>query len=235
MCTRISVAVAVVLLVCSVVGAQTVLPGSVWQYQDFAVGNLMNPGMSSILNLVHGDGSAHVLQTMDVENVHASPQYMNPCSPCGPCGSIGIISVGTPVQICGADCLTMAGQCQTAGLYQEGAADGACAIIGVNAFLDAGGAQEQTIGASTQPKSQGQSLGMAADQVLFRSDGAGGGWANNQANLFQVQTGKNSAGSVRESSTIDTWQTSAVNGAANSTATLATSMNACTTQAQVVY
>lgn len=234
MCTRISVAIAVVLLVCSVVSAQapTVLPGSVWQFQDFAVGNMMNPGLSSVLNLVHGDGSAHALQTMDIVNEHGSPMCLNVCNPCGP---IGLASVASPVQICDTDCITMAGQCQDVGLYQEGAADGACAIIGINAFLDAGGAQEQTIGASTQPKSQGQSLGMASDQVLFRSDGGGGGWANNQANLLQVQAGKNPAGSVRESSAIDTWQTSSVDGAANSTATLATSMNACTNQAQVVY
>jgi len=232
MCTRIAVAIAVVLLVCSVVSAQapTVLPGSIWQYQDFAVGNTMNPGMSSVLNLVHGDGDAWALQTVDVFNTHASPMCLNPCITCPNVG-IGI----APVQFCQADCLTAATQCQDGVLYQEADADGACAIIGVNAFLDAGGMQDQMIGASTQPKSQGQSLGMAADQVLLRSDGAGSGWAANEADLFQTQAGKNAAGTVRETSGITTWQESFVGGAANSTATLAASTNVCTTQAQVVY
>ncbi|MBN2128682.1 MAG: hypothetical protein JW741_04270 [Sedimentisphaerales bacterium] len=225
MCTRISVAIAVVLLVCSVVGAQTVLPGSAWQFQDFNVGNLMNPGISSVLNTVHGSGAyAHAFTDLDICNSQSTPVCIGP---------VGII--GLPGQICQASCLTAAGQCQDGYLAQTAEADGDCAIIGVNAFLDAGGAQEQTIGASVSPKSQGQSLGMAADQVLLRSDGGGTGWAINEANLYQSQSGKNAAGSVLESSGITGYQNGVVNGNAGSTATLATSMNACTTQAQVVY
>jgi hypothetical protein len=225
MCTRISVAIAVVLLVCSVVGAQDILPGSAWQYQDFVVGDLANPGISSVLNTVHGSGAyAFANTSLDIGNSQGTPVCYGP---------IGV--VGLPGQLCVADCLTAAGQCQDGLLVQTAEADGDCAIISVNAFLDAGGAQEQTIGASTSPKSQGQSLGMAADQVLLRSDGGGLGWAQNTADLLQAQMGKNAAGSVRERSSIDACQYGEVNGNAGSTATLATSMNACTTQAQVVY
>ena len=225
MCTRISVAIAVVLLVCSVVGAQEILPGSAWQYQDFVVGDLMNPGISSVLNTVHGSGAYAFANTqLDICNSQSTPVCLAP---------IGII--GMPGQICQANCLTAAGQCQDGSLLQQAEAEGDCAIIGVNAFLDAGGAQEQTIGASVSPKSQGQSLGMAADQVLLRSDGGGAGWAINEADLFQVQAGKNAAGSVQEKSGIYGYQNGQVSGNPGSTATLATSMNACTTQAQVVY
>jgi hypothetical protein len=215
------------LLVCSVVSAQapTVLPGTAWQFQDFVVGDLMYPGISSVLNTVHGSGAyAYANTTLDICNSQSTPAGLAP---------IGVI--GLPGQIIMADCLTAAGQCQDGWLLQQAEADGDCAIIGVNAFLDAGGAQEQTIGASVSPKSQGQSLGVAADQVLLRSDGGGAGWAINEADLFQAQAGKNAAGSVREQSGIYGYQNGQVSGNAGSTATLATSMNACTTQAQVVY
>jgi len=127
MCTRISVAIAVVLLVCSVVGAQDILPGSAWQYQDFVVGDLMNPGISSVLNTVHGSGAYAFANTqLDICNSQSTPVCLAP---------IGII--GMPGQICQANCLTAAGQCQDGSLLQQAEAEGDCAIIGVNAFLDA--------------------------------------------------------------------------------------------------
>lgn len=226
MITRVTLAVAVVLIVSSGAYADSLLAGSIWQQQNFSVGNTMNPGMSSLLNLVHGDQEAGMQQYVDVTNIHGdAPFHVG--------GSLlDMLSGGYPGH---ESCKVDGNQYQDADLDQVVGAEGKCGVIGVNAFLDAAGAQEQTIGAAISPKLQIQTLGVAADQVLLRSDGAGEGWAKNQANMYQQQDGENEAGSVFEASCIDADQFGSVDGKAGSTASLVGGLNATTAQAQIVY
>jgi hypothetical protein len=227
MITRVTLAVAIVLIVTTGAYADSLLAGSIWQQQTFSVGNTTNPGMSSLLNLVHGDQNAEMMQFVDVENVHAAPM-----------SSGWVWTVGTPMgdwRNCGDSCTTRANQYQVGDMDQIVTANGDCGVISVNAFLDAAGGQEQTIGASVSPKMQMQTLGVAADQVLMRSDGAGSGEAYNGAEIYQDQDGSNAAGSVFESSYIEADQMGEVDGQAGSTASLVGGLNATTSQAQVVY
>jgi hypothetical protein len=206
------------------------LAGSVAQTQSFNIGDICNTGMATVIALTHGNASACVDQSLNVNNIQSSPCDATPCwdigkkkKPCIPC------------QPCGPQCDVEAIQTQCADLDQTSSAFGNCGIINVNSFLDAGGNQEQFIGFSTGLKSQAQNLGLAAQQVLTRTDGAGGGGTTNDALVSQMQAGSNAGGSVFESSTIDALQTSNTGGAANSTTALATSMMASTSQAQNVF
>ena len=204
------------------------LSGSVAQTQSFSIGDICNTGMATVIALTHGDAGACVNQSLNLNNIQSSPCDATPCwdiggKKCGPC---------LP---CGSQCDVEAIQTQCADLDQSSSASGNCGIINVNSFLDAGGNQEQFIGFSTSLKSQAQNLGLAAQQVLTRTDGAGGGGTTNDALVSQMQAGSNAGGSVFEASTIDALQTSNTGGAANSTTALATSMTASTSQAQNVF
>ena len=211
------------------------LSGSVAQTQSFSIGDICNTGMATVIALTHGDAGASVNQSLNVSNIQSSPCGATPCwdigkpigkpkgKPCGPC---------LP---CGPQCDVEAIQTQCADLDQTSGASGHCGIINVNSFLDAGGNQNQFIGFSTSLKSQTQNLGLAAQQVLTRTDGAGSGGTTNDAKVSQMQAGSNAAGSVFEASTIDAKQVSSTGGAANSTTALATSMMASTSQAQNVF
>ena len=225
MITRVTLAVAIVLIVTTGAYADSLLAGSIWQQQSFSVGNTTNPGMSSLLNLVHGDQDAWMGQFIDIDNEHSAPAM-------GP-----IYVVGSPFTGWGncSDCLTQGSQFQHGDLDQIVEAEGDCGVISVNAFLDAAGGQEQTIGASVSPKMQVQTLGVAADQVLMRSDGEGYGEAKNGAWLEQGQRGGNAGGSVSEYSFIEADQIGQVDGEAGSTASLVGGLNVATTQSQVVY
>lgn len=206
------------------------LSGSVSQSQSFSIGDFCSSGIATILTLTHGQAGASVCQSLSIDNIQSSPCNATPCNtkPGNPMPSLK--NFCSP-QTCGVEAL----QTQSADLEQDSSAIGSCAIINVNSFLDAGGGQQQFIGFSTGTKQQAQSLGLAAQQVLTRSDGAGSGNSTNDAELSQVQSGANAAGSVFESSTIDALQTSSTGGAANSTTALATSLMANTVQNQQVY
>lgn len=217
-------------------GNSTILPGSVSQVQTFSVGDMCNTGMATVIALTHGDAGASVSQSLNVGNIQSSPCFATPCGiPCGIPGKPVVQASPSPCGPCGNECDVEALQTQCADLEQDSSAKGSCGIINVNSFLDAGGAQEQFIGFSTSPKQQGQSLGLAAQQVVTRTDGAGGGGTTNDAKVSQMQAGSNAAGSVFEASTIDAKQVSSTGGAANSTTALATSMTAATSQAQNVF
>jgi hypothetical protein len=176
--------------------------------------------MATVIALTHGDAGASVDQSLDVDNIQSAPCNATPCWDIGWCGSL---------------CDVEAVQIQNADLDQTSGANGECGIVNVNSFLDAGGTQDQFIGFSTSLKSQAQGLGLAAQQVVTRTDGAGGGGTTNDATVSQMQAGSNAGGSAFEASTIDAYQTSGTGGAANSTTALATSLTATTSQAQNVY
>jgi len=214
-------AITVLLFVSS--AAMAVIPplaGSVAQTQSFTIGDAVNTGMATVIALTHGDAVANVCQSLDVDNIQSAPCNATPCWDIGWCGSF---------------CDVEAVQKQNADLHQTSGADGECGIINVNSFLDAGGSQEQFIGFSTSLKSQAQGLGVAAQQVVTRTDGAGGGGTTNDASVSQMQAGSNAGGSAFEASSIDAFQVSGTGGAANSTTALATSLTATTSQAQNVY
>ncbi len=215
--------------------ADPILPGSVHQMQTFSVGDPGSTGMGIMLNLTHGDAHASAVQSLDIDNVQSSPCGATPCGGC-PCFGHGFMPNLRSVQgSCNKSCDVEAAQTQTADLNQDASACGKCAIVTIDSFLDAVGEQDQFIGFSTDGKSQVQGLGVASQQVLTRSDGAGGANSQNDALVQQEQAGSNAAGSAYESSTIDAVQTNNVGGAANSTASLATSLIATTNQAQHVY
>jgi len=228
MLRRVSLAIAAILFLSS--GAFAVygdiLAGSIDQYQEFIVGDCTNSGISTSLNLVHGDVFGSSLQHVWVENTHVAG---TPCGP-GPCGS------RRDRHQCGSTgCAPAADQSQIADICQEAEAQGCCGVISVNEFLDASGTQSQFIGSGTGMKDQFQTVGLTADQILFRSDGAGQGEAMHHVWLNEEQNGTNSAGSVHETSTVDACQESSVRGAANSTATLVNSLTVDTLQWQTTY
>jgi len=242
MLKKIAIFMTVLLMASPVTLADAILPGSVHQVQTFTVGDMGNTGMGIVLNLTHGDAGASAVQSLDIDNEQSSPCNATPCGK-GSCFGRDFMSSfnsgpggpGGPGSCNDESCDVEAVQTQVADLDQDASACGHCGIISVNTFMDAGGDQEQFIGFSTDTKSQIQCLGVAAQQILTRSAGAGGGDSTNDASLTQTQAGSNAAGSVYESSTIDALQTSDTGGAANSTTALATSLMATTTQAQMVY
>ncbi len=221
MSKKVFVFVATMLLVTSVTMATNVLPlsGSVTQQQSFGIGDTLNNGMASVVALTHGSQGGAVFQALGVSNIQSSPCFATPCF------DFGCFSNPCDVE---------ASQTQNADLDQTATANGACAIVNVQTYLDAGGQQNQFIGMSTSPKQQIQSLGVAAQQVLTRADGSGGGIATNDASMAQTQAGANAGGSVFETSVIDAFQISNANGAANSTAALAATLIATTSQMQNV-
>jgi len=218
---KVFVFVASLLLVTSAVMATNFanpLAGSVTQIQSFNIGDLCNNGMASVVALTHGDTGGSVAQSLNIANIQSSPCFATPC-----------INFG-----CFNQCGVEATQSQTAGLDQDASASGKCALINVQTYLDAFGSQNQFIGNSTTIKQQNQTLGLAAQQVLTRADGAGGGSGTNDAFLSQTQAGSNAGGNVFESSVIDASQVSSTGGAANSTTALAATIQAMTTQVQQV-
>ena len=221
MLKKIAVFMMALLVISSVASATgSTLAGSILQTQAFSVTGIgTGAGMATVLNLVHGDAMASSIQCLDIDNVQSAP------------GSIMPSLNSCFFNICGATAF----EAQNADLHQTAIADGTCGIISISAYLDAVGAQTQGIGSATDIKYQAQSLGVAADQVLLRSSGSGGGVATNSADLNQVQAGANAAGSVMESSSIGAFQVGVTGGSANSTVTMANTMTAVTTQAQQVY
>lgn len=216
---KVFVFIAAPLLVTSVSLAENPLAGSVTQIQTFNIGDICNNGMASVVALTHGDAAGSVVQSLNVANIQSSPCMATPCINFGCFNSCGVEAVET----------------QTANLDQSASALGSCGIINVQTYMDAGGSQNQFIGFATSTKQQTQTLGLAAQEVVTRASGAGGGTAVNDATLAQTQAGSNAGGSVFESSVIDATQVSNAGGAANSTVALASTLIATTAQAQQVH
>jgi hypothetical protein len=77
-----------------------------------------------------------------------------------------------------------------------------------------------------------QTLGLAADQVLFRTGGRGSGEAIHTVRLYEEQSGGNAAGTVKETSEINAYQRGFISGDPSSTNTLTNSMTVDTVQWQ---
>lgn len=228
MFSKVLLSVAVILLVSAPAFAQPPIgaaAGSIYQYQNFIVGDVWgfdSGGLSSILTVSHGE-SAFGLNSLVIENEQAAPVSFKPpwCTPVPP-------SPCNP-------CQTKAYQWQWADMKQKTDAVSDCGIIVVSAFLTGFGEQTQAIGSSDNPKTQGQTLGVAADQMLL-STGNADGWAVNTAdNVSQAQVARNGAGSMGEYSFIDASQRSEVHGTPNTTVSALNSLVATTTQTQTVF
>ena len=223
MLKKVLFSVAVILLVSAVTFAQppaSAAAGSLYQYQNFVVGDIMTPsmaGMSSILTVSHGD-AAFALQSLDVGNEQSTPYWFSPLS--------------YPWQ---EDPKVKGNQLQTADLFQKTEAEADCGIVTVSAFLSGWGVQEQFVGFSDAPKWQAQDLGIAADQLLVSTGDAEGKALNDADNVYQGQIGINGAGSIEQYSEIDAFQLADINGMSNTTVSAVNSMIATTAQNQVVY
>jgi len=198
--------------------------GSIYQYQNFVVGDLEHlstSGLCSILTVSHGDHALSI-QSLEIENEQAAPVSFKPiwCKPLSlwPC-----------------DDKTQAYQWQETDVFQKTKAESDCGIITVSAFLSTGGVQDQLIGYSDDPKLQSQSLGLAADQLLVSTGNAEGRAINDVDDMQQTQIGVNGAGNMGEYSYIDAFQMGHVDGTSNTTVSAVNSMIATTTQNQMVF
>lgn len=225
MLSRFIITVAVVLLVCSV-GANAdigMAAGSIYQYQNFVVGDLINPqssGLNSILTVSHGE-NAFAINALEIYNEQSVP------------AQFGFIPLWG-WDWCD-ECPTKANQWQSADIKQTTEAESDCGIITVSAFLTGFGIQEQAIGSADFPKVQEQTLGVLADQVLLATGNAEGTAINDADDVQQEQFGRNGAGSMDQFSVIDAFQMSDVEGNSNTTVTALNSMMATTTQTQTVF
>jgi hypothetical protein len=227
MLKKVLFSVAVILLVSAVTFAQppaSAAAGSLYQYQNFVVGDIMTPstaGMSSILTVSHGE-SAFSLQSLEVGNEQSAPL------------GFGFSPLWFPGGFCDA-CPVKGNQWQTADMAQKTDADADCGIVTVSAFLSGWGVQEQFVGFSDAPKWQAQDLGVAADQLLVSSGNADGRAVNDADDVQQEQTAVNGAGSMGQYSIIDAYQIADTEGKSNTTVSAVNSMVATTAQNQVVY
>lgn len=223
MLSRFTLSIAVILLVASGAYADIgMAAGSIYQYQNFVIGDLLgfdNCGISSILTVSHGD-EAESIQALEIENEQAVPTSFKPpwCTP-----------------VCSENCDTKAYQWQWVDIKQKTEAESECGVIAVSAFLSGFGEQEQAIGSSDDPKTQSQTLGLAADQVLLSTGNAEGEAINDVDDMSQAQVGVNGAGSMGEYSYIDAFQMAEVEGTPNTTVSALNSMIATTYQTQTVF
>jgi hypothetical protein len=229
MCRRVSLAIAVILFVSAGVFAHGSLIGSIDQYQEFAVGDIKAHGMVASVNLLRGDPYGYSYQELSVENKQdataSMPRHPRHCRH------------GWHHWHCGRprpSSRSWAEQQQKAEITQEAEAMGS-GVIRVNAFLDSYGTQYQSIGAGIGLKDQSQTLGLAADQVLFRTDGRGTGEAIHDVWLYEEQSGGNAAGTVKETSEINAYQRGFVSGDPSSTTRLTNSMTVDTMQWQTTH
>jgi hypothetical protein len=119
-----------------------------------------------------------------------------------------------------------------ASLGEVGNAQGNCALLGVDQLVNITGVQGQNVGDCLDPKSQLQTLGVAAGQMLARADGEGGADALHTIVLTAGQSADNAAGNLTENQTIMGMQTPTVAGAAGSTSAVRGVMNVMTAQSQ---
>jgi hypothetical protein len=161
-------------------------------------------GLTNTLQLLQGTQAADAIQNLAVANDQ--------------CGDRG----------CGA----YAGQSLLANLAEIGHASGDCGIVGVAQGLQAIGMQAQAIGDACEPKSQAQSLVLAAEQGLLKSQGPGAGSGLHQIVLREGQDAANPAGAMQESSAILGLQSSNLSGAACATGAVDSTMSVSTMQSQ---
>jgi len=163
-----------------------------------------NIGLTETIQLLQGDQTASTIQNLAVAN----NQHLDSATG-------------------GSACQSFLGN-----IAEVGSASGNSAIVGVLQSLSAMGMQAQLVGIHTGPKQEGQTLSLLADQGLVKSEGPGTGSALHTIVLREDQVGINTAGLMRESSSILGLQSSEVTGAPLATALVDSSMTVNTVQTQ---
>jgi hypothetical protein len=171
-----------------------------------AIGQMQNTniGLANTVQLLQGHQAADAIQNLAVCNDQSA------------------------TRACGA----MAGQSMLANLAEIGHASGDCAVVGVLQGLTAVGMQAQAVGDCCDPKSQGQSLAMVAEQGLLKSEGPGAGSGLHQIVLREDQGASNPAGAMQETSAILGLQSSNLTGSACATGAVESEMHVTTVQTQ---
>ena len=130
----------------------------------------------------------------------------------------------------------LAKQSQRSVLMQVGKARARRGHVRIRQGLGSAGGQVQIIGSGIRPKYQGQTNTLAGTQVVAKWGGQGRG----NGNALQVGTvranqyGENAAGSTRQSSTINTVQSSSYRGGPGDTGRVTSTVVAVTEQQQFV-
>jgi hypothetical protein len=129
-------------------------------------------------------------------------------------------------------CGAYADQSLLSNLAEIGHASGDCAIVNVLQGLTTVGMQTQLIGDCCDPKIQGQTLNLAAEQGINRSEGPGAGSALHQIVNRTDQCAGNAAGEMQESSSILGLQSSDLTGSACATGAVDSQIHVGTIQTQ---
>jgi hypothetical protein len=163
-----------------------------------------NIALGNAIQLLNGDQAASALQNLAVQN----DQYSNKAT--GAYASQGLF-----------------------GIFAEiGHASGNCAIVGVIQDLGIIGMQAQVVDDCVGPKTEGQSLGVLAEQGVVKTEGPGAGSGLHQIQVVADQEGSNVAGTISESSAVLGLQNSDVTGAPVATGQVQSTMHVTTVQSQ---
>ena len=133
-------------------------------------------------------------------------------------------------KVCGA----WAHQDQTALLNQIANACGHCAVLEVGQTFDALASQTQAIGDCVEPMLQGQDFGLIGGQLVAKSEGEGGGHANQMFVGGQNQAAGNPLGMMIEGSHVGAFENTMLGGSAGSTGLVTSGMSLLTVQAQQI-
>lgn len=110
-----------------------------------------------------------------------------------------------------------------------------CGVLVVSQELGNTGVQWQLIGGSVDPKAQGQTQALDGVQTLVKSEGQGQATALQSGTVDQGQVATNSAGTLTENATVNSFQYSAATGQPGTTAAVGSAVHSTTSQSQMVY
>jgi hypothetical protein len=131
-------------------------------------------------------------------------------------------------------CATEAHQFQMGVFNQTAKADGLCAVIGLLQTTDSPAMQVQLITNGVGPVGQQEDLTLEVGQAATKTGGGGSGLASQLAALTQGQGGSNAAIAVHQSSGLVSGQKTGVSGSPTSQGTAVATLEATTSQVQLV-
>ncbi len=133
-------------------------------------------------------------------------------------------------------CATEAHQFQMGVFNQTANADGLCAVIGLlqETKTDAPATQVQLITNGVGPVGQQENLNLQVGQAAAKTGGGGSGIATQFAALMEGQSGSNAATAVHQSSAVASNQFTAVSGSPTAEGLALATMQATTSQIQLV-
>jgi len=193
-------------------------PAGIVQGQEFAVGSVLvaspvmvwSPGMTNVVVLSGGDQTAN---GKNILIIGPNKQDVGNCDAC---------------------CAPYAHNMQFGSFTQQGEAYGECAHVNIEQGLASYGDQWQVVGNGCGLKAQGNELGLATLQGISRSEGPGGGKADQTVVLDTSQAGGNVVGPMSQNSTIFAVQDAAVDGKPCSEGSATSTLAVTTSQFQIV-